>query len=60
MKLMAFVKTAEQTGTAHEAWDMLRVPYPQRGGTPLYPWGAGGANSTLEFSSNRGYPQRKR
>ena len=54
MKLMAFVKTAEQTGTAHEAWDMLRVPYPQRGGTPLYPWGAGGANSTLVFSSNQG------
>ena len=54
MKLMAFVKTAEQTGTAHEAWDMLRVPYPQRGGTPLYPWGAGGANSTLVFNSNQG------
>jgi len=32
----------------------LRVPYPQRGGTPLYPWGAGGANSTLVFSSNQG------
>ena len=54
MKLMAFVKTAEQTGTAHEAWDMLHVPYPQRGGTPLYPWGAGGANSTLVFNSNQG------
>ena len=54
MKLMTFVKTANQEGTAHEAWDMLHVPYPQRGGTPLYPWGAGSANSTLVFNSNQG------
>ena len=54
MKLMAFYKTSHQEGTAHEAWDMLHVPYPQRGGTPLYPWGAGSANSTLVFNSNQG------
>jgi hypothetical protein len=54
MKLMAFYKTSHQEGAAHEAWDMLHVPYPQRGGTPLYPWGAGSANSTLVFNSNQG------
>ncbi|GIS71304.1 MAG: hypothetical protein CM1200mP10_08810 [Candidatus Neomarinimicrobiota bacterium] len=39
MKLMTFVKTANQEGTAHEAWDMLHVPYPQRGGYTIVSMG---------------------
>ena len=54
MRLMLSYRQTGQTGMAHQAWSMINVPYPQRGGTPLYPWGSGGSAPTLTFSSNQG------
>ena len=57
MKLMAFVKTAKQRGQAHAAFNMVEVPYPQRGGTPFLPWGGGSVSSSLVYSELQGTQQ---